>query len=115
MYLNNIKPRKIWIRKKKGDSKKKSSTRATLVTLPQNQCLASGMPSFLQNIRQDAFIQSQIDQRLRDLAQNTNAVQKLNLLGMALRKSWFRIVLNGPKNFYCLALRKKGFNMINSQ
>ena len=59
-------------KKKKGVAKKKSSTQVTPVTLPQNQCPPSGMPS-LQCIRQDAFIQSQVDQRRRDLAQNTTA------------------------------------------
>ena len=37
------------------------------------------MPS-LQCIRQDAFIQSQVDQRLRDLAQNTTAGTKIKSL-----------------------------------
>ena len=67
-------PKKI-----KGVSKSKASTRVTPVTLPQNQCPTSGMPS-LQSIRQDAFIQSQVDQRLRDLAQNTTAGTKLKSL-----------------------------------
>ena len=70
----HLDPKKI-----KGVSKSKTSTRVTPVTLPQNQCPTSGMPS-LQSIRQDAFIQSQVDQRLRDLAQNTTAGTKLKSL-----------------------------------
>ena len=75
-------------KKKKEVLKKKSSTQVTPVTLPQNQCLPSGMPS-LQNIRQDAFMRQVDDERLRDLAQNENAGKRLNLLGVALWRSWF--------------------------
>ena len=78
--LESKKVKKHWIRKKiKGVSKSKTSTRVTPVTLPQNQCPTSGMPS-LQSIRQDAFIQSQVDQRLRDLAHNTTTGTKLKSL-----------------------------------
>ena len=67
------------LKKIKGVSKSKTNTRVTPVTPPQNQCPTSGMPS-LQSIRQDAFIQSQVDQRLRDLAQNTTTGTTLKSL-----------------------------------
>ena len=106
MYLKVRKLRKIQIRKKKGVSKKKSSTQVTSVTLPQNQGPPFGMPS-LQCIRQDAFIQSQVDQRLRDLAQNTTAGTKIKSLGVALWRFWFRTG-NYPVS------KKKEFTMTNS-
>ena len=56
--------------KKKGLSKKKSSIQVTPFTLPQNQCPPSGMPS----------LQCQVNQRLRDLAQNTTTGTKIKSL-----------------------------------
>ena len=69
---NNIKkhsdPKKM-----KGASKKKTSSQVASVTVPPTQV---ELPD-LNKIRQDAYIQSQVDQRLRDLANNDNSGTKI--------------------------------------
>ena len=60
----------------KGASKKKASSQVTSVTVPPTQFQ---MPD-LQNIRQDVYIQSQVDQKLRDLANNENSGTKIKSL-----------------------------------
>ena len=67
-------------KKKKSSLKKKTDTHAALVTLPQHQCPSLTLPN-LQSIRQDAFIQSQVDQILKELTNSDNAGTKLNLIG----------------------------------
>ena len=64
--------------KKNSAVRKKVSSNVAPVTLPQHQCPTVAMPS-LQSIRKDAFIQSQVDQRLKELHNLTTQVQKLNL------------------------------------
>ena len=64
-------PKKI-----KGASKKKTSLQAAAVTVPPQQ---DQLPD-LCKIRQDAYIQSQVDQRLRDLASNENSGTKIKSL-----------------------------------
>ena len=72
---NNVKkhsdPKKI-----KGASKKKASSQTASVTVPPTQ---TQLPD-LYKIRQDAYIQSQVDQRLRDLASNENSGTKIKSL-----------------------------------
>ena len=63
-------------KKMKGVSKKKASSQVTSVTVPPAQFQ---MPD-LQKIRQDVYIQSQVDQRLRDLANNENSGTKIKYL-----------------------------------
>ena len=53
-------------KKKKSSSKKKASPQMAPVTLPPQQHATLNMPN-LTNIRNDALIQSQVDQRLKDL------------------------------------------------
>ena len=60
----------------KGASKKKTSSQAASVTVPPTQV---ELPD-LYRIRQDAYIQSQVDQRLRDLANNENSGTKIKSL-----------------------------------
>ena len=59
-----------------GASKKKTSSQAASVTVPPTQV---GLPD-LYKIRQDAYIQSQVDQRLRDLANSENSGTKIKSL-----------------------------------
>ena len=66
-------------KKKKASVKKKTDTHAAPVTLPQHQCPSLTMPN-LQSIRQDAFIQSQVDQRLKELTNSDNAGTKIKSL-----------------------------------
>ena len=66
-------------KKKKSSLKKKTDTHAAPVTLPQHQCPSLTMPN-LQSIRQDAFIQSQVDQRLKELTNSDNAGTKIKSL-----------------------------------
>ena len=63
-------------KKMKGVSKKKASSQVTSVTVPPTQFQ---MPD-LQKIRQDVYIQSQVDQRLRDLANTENSGTKIKSL-----------------------------------
>ena len=67
------------LKKKKSSLKKKTDTHAAPVTLPQHQCPSLTMPN-LQSIRQDAFIQSQLDQRLKELTNSDNAGTKIKSL-----------------------------------
>ena len=53
-------------KKKKSSSKKKASPQMAPVTLPPQQHATLNMPN-LADIRNDALIQSQVDQRLKDL------------------------------------------------
>ena len=77
---------------KKLAAKKKVSSHVALVTLPQTQCSNVTMPS-LKSIRQDAFIQSQVDQRLKELSQSDNTGKKIK----SLRGGPVEFVLSGFK------------------
>ena len=63
-------------KKKLGASKKKTSLQAASVTVPPTQV---ELPD-LYRISQDAYIQSQVDQRLKDLANNENSDTKIKSL-----------------------------------
>ena len=65
--------------KKKSTVKKKASGHVSPVTLPQPQCPTLTMPN-LQSIRQDALIQHQVDQRLKELSQSDNTGTKIKSL-----------------------------------
>ena len=67
---NNV---KNIIKEIKEASKKKTSSQAASITVPPT------LPD-LYKIRQDAYIQSQVDQRLRDLASNENSGTKIESL-----------------------------------
>ena len=84
---NNVKKHSD-VKTMKGASKKKTSSQATSVTMPPTQV---ELPD-LHTIRQDAYIQSQVDQRLRDLANNENSGTKIkSLRGVPLRL-WSQIM-----------------------
>ena len=97
-------------KKKKSSLKKKTDTHAARVTLPQHQCPSLTMPN-LQSIRQDAFIQSQVDQELKELTNSDNAGTKIKSLRGVLLRWWSQIGLNGPKNLFCRYLKRKEYNM----
>ena len=61
----------------KGASKKKTSSQAAPVTAPPTHV---GLPH-LYTIRQDAYIRSQFDQRLRDLANKSSGTKIKSLKG----------------------------------
>ena len=80
----------------KGASKKKTSSQAASVTVSPTQ---AGLPD-LYKIRQDSYIQSQVDQRLRDLANNENSGKKIKSLIEVVpnRVKWPQeFVLSGSK------------------
>ena len=101
-------------KKKKSSSKKKASPQMAPVTLPPQQHATLNMPN-LTNIRNDALIQSQVDQRLKDLTNPDSTGTKLNLLGEVLSRWWSQIGLNGPKSLSFPVLKKKEFNMTSCQ
>ena len=72
-------------KKKKCSTTTKASTHIALVTLPQHQHMTLTMPN-LDSIRQDAFIQSQVDQRLKDLTNSDNKGTKIKSLRGVLSK-----------------------------
>ena len=89
--------------------KKKTSSQAALVTVPPTQV---ELPD-LYKMRQDVYIQSQVDQRLRDLGNNENSGTKIkSLRGVPLRL-WFQIVSSGHKNLCCPDPKKNGYNVIS--
>ena len=66
-------------KKKKSSSKKKASPQMAPVTLPPQQHATLNMPN-LADIRNDALIQSQVDQRLKDLTNPDSTGTKINSL-----------------------------------
>ena len=95
-------------KKMKGASKNKTTSQAASVTVPPTQV---ELPD-LYKIRQDAYIQSQVDQRLRDLANNDNSGTKIkSLRGVPLRL-WSQIGSSSHKSLSYPDLRKNGYNTI---
>ena len=66
----------------KGDSKKKTSSQTASLTVPPAQLELLDLHA----IREDAYIQSQVDYKLRDRANNENSGTKMkSLRGVPLR------------------------------
>ena len=94
-------------KKLKGVSKKKASSQTDSVTVPPTQTV---LPD-LYKIRQDAYIQCQVDQRLRDLASTENSGTKIKSLKVVPLRLSCQIGLSGLKNLYCPDPSKNRYSM----
>ena len=98
MLLKIKKPKKSSDHSKiKNKSKNKTVGTYTPVTLPPAQVAAQPLPN-LQYLRGDAYIQSQVEQRLKNLVEDSKSGTKIKSLRGGSVEWSFPIELNGRKN-----------------